>query len=111
LGFENRTHPEAKKSILVIDDDASILRVFTRVLEKRGFLVATAKSGREAWEKVRTKSFDATLIDVGLPDMDGTELMRRMGDLPQKWLRLSSQVRNCKKAAWKLRRHLQTHFY
>jgi DNA-binding NtrC family response regulator len=85
---ENRTNPEAKPSILVIDDDASILRVFTRVLEKRGFFVATARSGREAWEKVRTKSFDATLIDVGLPDMEGTDLMRRMGDLSPKMVKI-----------------------
>lgn len=79
---------EVKPNILLIDDDPSILRVFTRVLEKRGFFVSTARTGREAWEKVRTKSFDATLIDVRLPDMDGTDLMRRMGDLSPKMVKI-----------------------
>lgn len=72
---------ETKGAVLIIDDDVSILRTFTRVLERKGFSVATARTGREAWEKLKSKSYDAALIDVRLPDMEGTDLLRRMSAL------------------------------
>lgn len=43
----------AKKTILVVDDDKSILRTFTRILQKSGYEIETAETGREAIEKLK----------------------------------------------------------
>jgi DNA-binding NtrC family response regulator len=76
------------KFVLIIDDNPAILLVFSRLLGKKGFLTTTARTGREAWEKFRTKRYDAVLIDVGLPDMEGTDLLRRMGELAPKMVKI-----------------------
>ncbi|MCW4054331.1 MAG: response regulator [Candidatus Bathyarchaeota archaeon] len=69
---------ETKKKILVIDDDKSILNMFTRILQKNGYEVDLAETGKEAIEKAETKRYDLALVDVRLPDMDGIELLSRM---------------------------------
>jgi DNA-binding NtrC family response regulator len=63
-----------KPSVLIIDDDTAILRVFTRIFQKKGYCVAVAEKGWEAIEKIRLHQFDIALIDFCLPDMEGTEL-------------------------------------
>jgi CheY-like chemotaxis protein len=69
---------EEKKRILVVDDDVNILRVFKSILEKEGYLVETAETGKDALEKIKEQKFNVCLIDVMLPDMDGTELLRKV---------------------------------
>ncbi len=66
---------EHRRSLLVIDDDESILRVFRRIFEKNGYVVFTAQSGKEAEEKLEENCFDATLFDLKLPYMNGTDLL------------------------------------
>jgi DNA-binding response OmpR family regulator len=66
---------EDKKRILVVDDDVSILRVFKHILEKEGYIVEIAETGKDALEKIENKKFDVCLVDVRLPDMDGTDLL------------------------------------
>jgi len=68
----------SKKSILVIDDDKSVLRTFTLILKKDDYYVDTAENGKEALEKAETGEYDAALIDVRLPDMDGTDLLPKL---------------------------------
>ena len=68
----------SKKSILVIDDDKSVLRAFTLILKKDDYDVDTAENGKEALEKAETGEYDAALIDVRLPDMDGTDLLPKL---------------------------------
>jgi DNA-binding response OmpR family regulator len=67
-----------KKKILVVDDDKSILRSFTRILQKNGFEVDVAETGKEAIEKSEKKNYDLALIDIRLPDMEGTDLLVNM---------------------------------
>jgi len=67
-----------KKTILVVDDDKSILRTFTRILQKNGYAIDAAETGREAIEKAEAKHYDLALVDVRLPDMDGTDLLAKM---------------------------------
>ena len=71
---------EEKKRILVVDDDVNILRVFKNILEKEGYIVDTAETGMDALEKIKEEKFSVCLIDVRLPDMDGTELLRKMAN-------------------------------
>jgi len=67
-----------RKSILIIDDDKSILNIFTRILEKQGYTTDTAETGQEALEKIETRSYDLALVDIKLPDTNGTDLLARI---------------------------------
>lgn len=64
----------SKPSILIIDDDTAILRTFSRIFQSKGYCVSVAEKGKEAIEKLRSSSYDVALIDLRLPDMEGTEL-------------------------------------
>ncbi len=66
------------KSILIIDDDKSILRVFSIMLRKQGYAADTAETGEEAMEKICRMRYDAALVDVKLPDIDGIELLKKI---------------------------------
>jgi DNA-binding response OmpR family regulator len=72
------TLAKGKKRILVIDDDKSILRTFTRILRKNGYEIDVAETGKEAIEKSKGGSYDLALIDIRLPDMDGTDVLAKM---------------------------------
>jgi DNA-binding response OmpR family regulator len=67
-----------KNRILVVDDDADILRVFKSILEKEGYIVKTAETGKDALKKIKKSKFSAYLVDVKLPDMEGTELLLKI---------------------------------
>jgi DNA-binding response OmpR family regulator len=64
----------SKPSILIIDDDTAILRTFTRIFQRKGYCVSVAERGKDAVEKLSRNSYDVALIDLRLPDMEGTEL-------------------------------------
>ncbi|MGD6807205.1 MAG: response regulator [Candidatus Bathyarchaeia archaeon] len=68
----------SKKTILVVDDDKSILRTFTRILQKSGYEIDTAETGKEAIEKTENRHYDLALVDIRLPDMDGTDLLAKL---------------------------------
>jgi DNA-binding response OmpR family regulator len=68
----------AKKTILVVDDDKSILRTFSRILQKSGYEIETAETGKEAIEKADKRQYDLALVDIRLPDMDGTDLLAKV---------------------------------
>ena len=69
---------ESKKTILVVDDDKSILRTFTRILQKGGYEIDVAETGREAMDKAENQHYDLALVDIRLPDMDGTDLLAKL---------------------------------
>jgi len=66
--------------ILIIDDDESIRKALSAVLEEKGYVVDTAQCGIEAIEKSKTGFFNLALIDIRLPDMEGTELLKALKD-------------------------------
>lgn len=67
-----------KKSILIVDDDKSILNIFTRILQKQGYNTDTAETGQEAMGKLQNQRYDLALVDVKLPDTNGTDLIAKM---------------------------------
>ena len=69
---------ETYRTILVVDDDKSILRTFTRILQKNGYKIDTAETGKEAIEKANKNQYDLALVDIRLPDMDGTDLLAKI---------------------------------
>jgi len=66
------------KSILVVDDDRDILETLSDLLKVKGYSVDTAETGREALEKSETRMFNLALLDIKLPDMEGTELLGKL---------------------------------
>jgi len=64
-----------KKSVLIIDDDKAILASFKDLLEMNGYRVGTAENGREALEKANNDFYNLALIDIKLPDIEGTQLL------------------------------------
>ena len=72
-----------KKSLLIVDDDESFLQALTKQIELHDEFIPTgAATGESALEKTKAGTFDAIILDVGLPDMNGREvcrLMRRHG--------------------------------
>jgi DNA-binding response OmpR family regulator len=69
---------ETTRMILVVDDDKSILRTFTRILQKNGYKIDTAETGKEAIEQADNRHYDLALVDIRLPDMDGTDLLAKL---------------------------------
>jgi two-component system KDP operon response regulator KdpE len=73
------------KEILVVDDELQIRRLLRLCLERSGFSVSEAESGREGLYMFTGAKPDLVLLDLGLPDMDGRELLgaiRARGDTP-----------------------------
>ena len=50
----------------------------SRQLERHGYVVATAKNGRQALEMLQVDTFDLVLLDVVMPDMDGYEVLKHL---------------------------------
>ena len=64
--------------ILVVDDDEGIRNSLATILKDEGYMVDVAKSGSEAIKKSRATVYNVALIDIRLPDMEGTEILTRM---------------------------------
>ena len=65
-------------SVLLVDDDRSILRTFTRILQKAGFSTGTAESGKEALHRIQSRKYDVALIDLMLGDSSGIDLLPKI---------------------------------
>lgn len=63
-------------TILVVDDEPPIRRLLRASLSSQGFGVVEAADGREAAEQIRRSSPDLVILDLGLPDMSGLDLIR-----------------------------------
>jgi DNA-binding NtrC family response regulator len=73
-----------KKRILVVDDDKSLLKSLAEILESEGYSVDTAETGKEATEKAKSQYYNLAVLDIKLPDMDGTKLLEIVdGHLPR----------------------------
>jgi len=64
--------------ILVVDDEPAIQRAVEINLTRHGFQVETAASGKEALRKAAGRPYDLILLDLGLPDVDGMEVIQRV---------------------------------
>ena len=61
--------------IVIVDDEAAIRRLLRSALERAGYAIIEASSGREALSSLDIDRPDAVLLDLGLPDRDGLELV------------------------------------
>lgn len=64
--------------VLIVDDDPNLLNVCTVGLEALGHEVRTAETGSEALREAATRAPDIIVLDLGLPDLDGLEVCKRI---------------------------------
>jgi len=69
---------DAPVSILVVDDEPAIIRALTAALTARRYSVVTAATGQEALDRVMHTTPTAIVLDLGLPDVDGIDVCRRI---------------------------------
>ncbi len=62
------------KRILIVDDEATVIRILRRALDHAGYAVETARNGMEALEKIRLQPPDVLVTDIEMPKMTGEEL-------------------------------------
>jgi two-component system KDP operon response regulator KdpE len=70
--------PNAKNDILVIDDEVQIRRLLRITLESAGQAVREAETGLLGLDEIARRAPDAVILDVGLPDLSGLEVLRRL---------------------------------
>ena len=68
----------ARMRILVVEDNAGIAAGLQANLEQRRYAVDVCTTVAEAWHALEMERFDAVLLDLGLPDGDGSEILRRL---------------------------------
>lgn len=66
------------EKVLVVDDDVQTLKMVGIILERSGYEVVAARSGKEALDQVTTERPDLVILDVAMPDMDGYEVSRTL---------------------------------
>ena len=65
-------------TVLLVDDEEEFVSVLAERLEARGLKVDTAGNGEIALEKAGAKEYDAILLDMAMPGMDGSETLKRL---------------------------------
>jgi CheY-like chemotaxis protein len=73
----------AGKTVLLVEDSEAIRDAFTILLEDAGYVVLGAATGAEALRLAEERVPDLVLLDMGLPDMTGLDVVRRLKAAPQ----------------------------
>jgi DNA-binding NtrC family response regulator len=68
-------------TILIVDDNEDLLQTFALILKRRGFCVETAGNGISAVDKFKEQTFDVTLMDIVMPEMNGVEAFKKMKEV------------------------------
>lgn len=74
--------------ILVVDDEETIRKTISMTLEHAGYVVDTAENGRQAIKKSELNFYNLALIDIRLPDMDGTELFTALKETTPRMIKI-----------------------
>jgi len=77
-----------KPSVLVVEDDANIRVPLSTILQQRGYKTDTAKNGKEAIQKSKAKFYNLALLDIKLPDIEGTKLLTTMHENTPKMVKI-----------------------
>lgn len=72
--------PGRSLRVLVVDDEPAIRRFLRVALASHGYVVAEAEKGQAAVDAVRRNATDLIVLDLGLPDIDGLDVIRRIRD-------------------------------
>ena len=67
-----------KKKVLLVDDEESILILYSEEIEEEGFAVEVAHNGDQALKAFQGSSPDLVILDINMPGMNGIEVLRQM---------------------------------
>lgn len=67
-----------RKRILIVDDEANARKVFSDVLRREAYLVKAVKDGPGALKAIDEETFDLALVDLGISEMDGIEILENI---------------------------------
>lgn len=76
----NRNAPATPASIFIVEDEPEIARLICASLAEYGFRCEHQSTGRQLLERARESSPDLCIVDLGLPDMDGMQVVRELQD-------------------------------
>ena len=79
---------ERKSRILIVEDDENIRRTMENILQQKGYETDTAKTGQEAEKKAKAHFYNLALLDIKLPDMEGTQLLAKLNGIAPKMLKI-----------------------
>jgi DNA-binding NtrC family response regulator len=68
----------AKERVLLVDDEAEFTEALSERMKARGLEVDTADSGYKALDKVKDESYDAIILDMAMPGLDGIETLKKL---------------------------------
>ncbi len=69
---------EVKLNILAVEDEKDVQALYTAILTEEGHRVVTVSTGAQAIEKIAKEQFDLIILDLKLPDIDGTEVLKQI---------------------------------
>jgi len=69
------------KTILIVDDDISVLKSLEKLFKKEDYEVVCVSSGKEALEWIEKRDFDLVIIDIRMPDLDGIETTKKIKEI------------------------------
>ncbi len=75
--------PTPRYTILVVDDEPEVLHLFKRILSAGDTQMIPARTGAQALEIARKTRLDLVILDVKLPDVSGTEVLRRLRSIDE----------------------------
>ncbi len=67
-----------QKRILLVDDEANVIKVFSDVLSRESYIVRGVENGLEAIKAMKEETFDLALVDLKMPYMDGIEVLENI---------------------------------
>ena len=70
-----------QNSILIVDDDVSICQTLSMILKRKGYVTDIAQTAADALAILDTGHRDLTILDIRLPDVEGTEFLKKLKDL------------------------------
>lgn len=70
----------APTNILIIEDEVFISDLYVRTLEKAGYAVTVVSDGNQALTEALTDTYDIILLDIMIPNLTGTEILRKLRD-------------------------------
>jgi len=79
---------ENKNRILIVEDDENIRKTMKNILQQKGYETDTAKTGREAEQKAKANFYNLALLDIKLPDMEGTQLLAKLHENTPKMVKI-----------------------
>jgi two-component system response regulator HydG len=79
---------DKKARVIVVDDDLGICSTMSLFLRLSGYDVDVANTGKEAVEKSKTETYDVALLDIRLPDIEGTKLLGLLRETTPKMIKI-----------------------